>query len=159
MIAKEIGNLRQKFQIRGGSKHFLPGAYWSHVEEAFRQIRSGNITALTKKQRDALHSLVELQLCTEDGNCKARSLDELKSLIGSAMDREPYKDFWERARAGGDLAGLIVEKCGLVGLEKSTVHWRERLIVNWGRALGKLSSSRNRRTKVSALPLLDFPNT
>jgi hypothetical protein len=159
VIAKEIGNLRQKFRSRGRSRHFLPGAYWIHVEEAFKQIRIGNVANLTTKQRDALRSLIELQVCTENGSCKAGSLEELRTLISSAMDQEPYKSFWERARAGGDLGGLIVEKCGLVGLERSTVHWRERLIVNWGRALGKLSTSRMRRTKKLEFPLLDFPST
>jgi hypothetical protein len=155
LIAKEIGNLRQKLRIRGESRHFLPGAYWSHVETVFAQLQSGSTATLTTKQRDAFRNLIDLQLCTEEGKCQAQSLTELRSSASSIMDGEPYRSFWEAARHGGDLAAILIDKCGLGGLEPSTVQWRQRLLINWGRALGKLSSSRKRRRREPILPLLD----
>ena len=153
-IAKEIGNLRQKLRSRGESRHFLPGAYWSHVESAFARLQSGGAATLTTKQGDAFRNLIDLQLCTEDGVCRAKSLTELRSLASSLMDAEPYRSFWDAVRQGGDLAATLIDKCGLGGLEPSTVQWRQRLI-NWGRALGKLSTSRKRRRREPILPLLD----
>jgi hypothetical protein len=156
LIAKQIGNLRQKFRARGQRRYFLPGAFWSHVESVFARLPATEAD-LTVKQRDALRDLKELGICNEEGTPAVESISELKAAVVARLSEAPYERFWTAAAEGAGLEQMLVEEFGLKGLEPGTVQWRLKLLVNWGHELEKLPMRHHRRLRVSESAALKLP--
>lgn len=157
-IAREIGNLKVTLQARGEGLHFLPGVYWSHVRSLFISVsQSVRDSGLTSKQKDALHSLQDIGICKEDGTFVVSSFEEVIEAARTAISGDNYVEFWKAVSLGEDLDEILKKQFGLALLQPSTIVWRRKLLINWGKALGILSKKQRRRT--SAAPptgVLDF---
>jgi hypothetical protein len=145
-IAKELGNLRIKLRPRKEATGFLPGVHWVHIEETIKKLQLKE-PIVASKEMVALRDLQELEMVHE-GRIKASGLEGLKASVASALCGVPYDRFWTAVARGEDLDPVLVSIFSLGKLSPSTVVWRRKLLLNWGKAVGLIPDRQVRRTKV-----------
>lgn len=141
-IVDEIGNLRPIHGRRTGSRRlystvltgpFLPGAHWSTVESAAYKLFNKE-QSFSKEEKKALLDLKQLSLA-------GRPFDEIREKVLETLDLPVYQRFWDAARNEESLRPAIEELVG-TELRESTLKWRYKLLLNWGKNLGIIEDKR-----------------
>ncbi len=146
-VAREIGNLKLKsVSPRSTRAYFLPGAYWTHVVQLVEALPTVGRKGLSIKQADALRSLIELGLATADGKLLVKGDLDLRTAVLKVLTGEPYNLYWSNVSNVPARRAVLVDVFQLHGLESGTISWRDRLLSNWGKALG-ITAGRRRRPR------------
>lgn len=137
---KALGNLQKiKYGRRAYTEILLPSASWNYVEEFYclRHKPGESLTGEVKKvyldfKRVGALSQIE----------KMESFEMFKKFIIENYLMVPeYKKIWDAARKGGSIKKAVAEIAG-DEITASTLDWRTKKIINWGKGAGIIENKR-----------------
>lgn len=136
----QLGNLQQALYGRKIlTNELIPSVSWSYMEKCFMKIKNGEQSfdgevnkALLDLKRSGIYSEIQ----------KYTSLDSFKEdIINKYLSTEKYCVLWDSARNDGDIKGAVRSLLNAESTE-STLQWRIKKILNWGKALGIIEKKR-----------------
>lgn len=143
-IPQLIGNLNSipyyRHNSRTTSKTMLiPTVTWKYIEECFALIKKGT-TEFTGELKKAYNDLKSVGLIPRIENIE--TVDELKHIISSEyLQNEMYSRIWSAARNQKNILKAVSDLLAS-NVSKSTLEWRSKKIVNWGKDLGFIEKKR-----------------
>lgn len=118
---------------------FIPTASWKYFEECFTLIKSGN----TNFNGECKKAYIDMKKCGILGKIdKITDVEMLKSLIISDyLQSNEYKQIWHAAESKGNIFNAV-SKMIATQMTESTLVWRTKRIINWGKSLGLIKNKR-----------------
>lgn len=142
-ITHLLGNLADTSYGRRGRisnrNIMLPSITWKYFEECFTMIKD-NKTEFKGEYRKAYFDIKNSGLINRID--EIGSVEELKRIvIKEYLNTDAYKQIWEAAKRGSGIP-VAVSKMIDSPMTESTLEWRCKRIINWGRELSIIENKR-----------------
>lgn len=137
---KELGNLQNiKYRKRSYSEILLPSASWRYVEELFK-VKNTPEDELKGEVKKIYLDLKRVGALAELG--KMETFEEFKNFLVQTYLLVPeYKKIWMAVENGKGIKKAVAEIAGSE-ITASTLDWRTKRIINWGKGAGIIAKKR-----------------
>lgn len=137
---KALGNLQKiKYGRRAYTEILLPSASWKYVEE-FYYSRYKPCDSLTGEVKKVYLDFKRVGALSQIQKMETFEIFK-KYIIENYLMVPEYKKIWEAARKGCGIKKAVAEIAG-DEITTSTLDWRTKKIINWGKGAGIIESKR-----------------
>lgn len=137
---KRLGNLQNVvYGKRNHGEVFLPSASWGYVEKCYMTLKSGKIPNSGEERKIYLDFN---RIGIVDKIKKIESFDEfVQYLKNNYLQTPEYIKIWNAAKNQKGIIQAVAEIAGS-DISQTTLEWRTKKIINWGKGLGLIPNKR-----------------
>lgn len=142
---KELGNLQNVvYGKRNHGEIFLPSASWGYVEKCYITLKSGKIPSSGEEKKVYLDFK---RIGIIDKIKKIQSFEDFEQYLKNNYLQTPeYNKIWDSAKKQKGIKQAVAVIAGN-GISETTLEWRAKKIINWGKGLGLIPNKRYKYDK------------
>lgn len=142
-FGESLGNMiTSVYGSRGRSNKkdvFIPTTSWKYVESLFEKYKIGDDNYVGEEAK-AYMDLKNYDILKQIHNC--RNINEFKTLlINNYLTSDGYNKIWRAANEGKNILTPVAE-LAQIEMTPSTLNWRAKRIINWGKSLSLIENRR-----------------